>query len=91
MRRIKRSGTGEEKVKKITIKRLPKKTSFVIQYSDGRRVETTYVEVQGPATMYLDANTKEPVIRTEANVSLGHAEGTCAVCGGGTDDQHAHA
>lgn len=91
MRRTKKAGVGEEKVKKITVKRLPRKTSFVVQYSDGRRIETTYVEIQGHATLYLDPSTKEPVIRTEANVSLGHSEGTCAVCGGGTDDQHAHA
>jgi len=91
MRRTKRSAVGQEKVKKIMIKRLPKKTSFVIQYADGRRVETNYVEVLGHATVYLDPNTKEPVIRTEANVNLGRSVGTCAVCGGDTDDQHAHA
>jgi len=91
MRRTKRAGIGEEKVKKITIKRLPKKTSFVVQYADGRRIETAYVEIQGNATLYLDPGTKEPVIRTEANVNLGQAIGTCAVCGGDTDDQHAHA
>jgi len=91
MRRTKRLGAGEEKVKKITIKRLPRKTSFVVQYADGRRIETSYVEIQGHATMYLDPGTKEPVVRTEANVSLGQAIGTCAVCGGDTDDQHAHA
>jgi hypothetical protein len=89
-RRTKRS-VGDEKVKKISIKRLPKKTSFLVQYADGRRIETSYVEIQGNATLYLDAGTREPVLRTEANVSLGHAEGTCTVCGGGTDDQHAHA
>jgi hypothetical protein len=91
MRRTKRLGAGEEKVKKITIKRLPRKTSFVVQYADGRRIETSYVEIQGHATVYLDSGTKEPTIRTEANVSLGQAVGTCAVCGGDTDDQHAHA
>jgi len=91
MRRTKRAGIGEEKVKKITIKRLPKKTSFVVQYADGRRIETAYVEIQGNATLYLDPGTKEPVLRTEANVNLGQAIGTCAVCGGDTDDQHAHA
>jgi len=91
MRRTKRAGIGEEKVKKISVKRLPRKTSFIVQYSDGRRVETSYVEIQGNATLYLDPGTKEPVLRTEANVNLGHATGTCAVCGGDTDDQHAHA
>lgn len=91
MRRTRKSSAGEEKVKKITIKRLTKKTSFIVQYADGRRTETSYVEIQGNATLYLDPGTKEPVIRTEANVSLGHGVGTCAVCGGDTDDQHAHA
>ena len=91
MRKGSRGMPGEEKVKKITIKRLPRKTSFVVQYPDGRRTETAYVEIQGHATIYLDPDTKEPVIRTEANVSLGNSEGTCTVCGGGTDDQHAHA
>lgn len=91
MRRTKRAGAGEEKVKKITIKRLPKKTSFVVQYADGRRIETAYIEIQGNATLYLDPGTKEPILRTEANVNLGQANGTCAVCGGDTDDQHAHA
>lgn len=82
---------GDEKVKKISIKRLTKKTSFVVHYADGRRVETSYIEIQGNAILYLDSGTREPVLRTEANVSLGHCEGTCTVCGGGTDDQHAHA
>ena len=91
MRRTKSAKIGEDKVKKITIKRLTKKTSFLVQYADGRRIETSYVEIQGNATLYLDSGTKEPVIRTEANVSLGQSVGTCAVCGGDTDDQHAHA
>jgi len=91
MRKTKRASVGEEKVKKITVKRLPRKTAFVVQYADGRRIETTYVEIQGSATLYLDPGTKEPIIRTEANVNLGQTIGTCAVCGGDTDDQHAHA
>lgn len=91
MKRAKRMRVGDEKVKKITIKRLPKKTSFIVQYADGRRIETSFIEIQGNATLYLDPNTKEPILRTEANVSLGQTIGTCAVCGGDTDDQHAHA
>lgn len=91
MRKTKRAKMDDEKVKKITIKRLPGKTSFVVQYGDGRRIETSFVEIQGNATLYLDPNTKEPILRTEANISLGQAIGTCAVCGGATDDQHAHA
>jgi hypothetical protein len=83
--------TDDGKVKKITVRKLPKKTSYVIHYADGRKTETTYVEIQGTATLYLDHTTKEPTIRTEANVSLGQAVGTCVVCGGDTDDQHAHA
>jgi len=91
MRRTKKSALGEERVKKITLKRLPRKTSFIVQYSDGRRTETSFVEILGNATLYLDPGTREPTIRTEANVNLGQNEGSCAVCGGGTDDQHAHA
>lgn len=91
MRRTKRMHRLGDKVKKITINEQPKKTSFIVQYSDGRRVETPYIEIQGNATLYLDPETKEPIIRTEANISLGQATGTCAVCGGDTDDQHAHA
>lgn len=91
MRRTKRRVIGDDKTKKITIKRLPKKTSFVVQYADGRRIETPFVEVLGSATLYLDPDTKEPTLRTEANINLGQHPGTCAVCGGDTDDQHAHA
>ena len=91
MGRPKRRPVGEEKVKKITIKRLPRKTSFIVQYADGHQVETSYVEIQGSVTLYLDPASKEPVVRTEANLNLGQTIGTCAVCGGGTDDQHAHA
>jgi hypothetical protein len=91
MRRTKRMRTGYEKVKKITIRRQPKKTSFVVQYADGRRTETSFVEIQGTSTLYLDPETKEPTLRTEANINLGQTVGTCAVCGGDTDDQHAHA
>lgn len=82
---------GEDKVKKITVRKLPKRIAFVIQYSDGHKVETPYVEILGNATLYIDSATKEPTIRTEANVNLGHSAGICAVCGGETDDQHAHA
>ena len=91
MRRGKRMHRLGDKVKKITINEQPKKTSFIVQYADGHRVETPYIEIQGSATLYLDPATKEPVIRTEANISLGQASGTCVVCGGDTDDQHAHA
>jgi hypothetical protein len=91
MRRTKKARVGEEKVKRITIKTTPKKTSFVVQYADGHQIETSFVEIQGNATLYLDPGNKEPVLRTEANINLGQAIGTCAVCGGGTDDQHAHA
>lgn len=91
MKRTKRMHRLGDKVKKITIHEQPKKTSFIVQYADGRRVETPYIEIQGSATLYLDPETKEPVIRTEANINLGQATGTCAVCGGDTDDQHAHA
>jgi hypothetical protein len=89
MRRRKRT-VGDEKVKKITIRRLPKRNSFVVQYADGRRTETTFVEILGNATLYIDPSTKEPLIRTEANVNLGQ-NGACAICGGDADDQHAHA
>lgn len=89
-KRRRRQSPGEEKVKKIGIRFHPKKTVFVVHYSDGRNVETPFVDIQGGATLYIDSHTKEPTIRTEANVSLGH-NGTCAVCGGDSDDQHAHA
>jgi hypothetical protein len=82
---------GDDKVKKITIRRLQKRTTFVIQYADGRRVETPYVEIMGSATFYVDSATKEATLRTEANINLGHSAGICVVCGGETDDQHAHA
>lgn len=91
MRRSKNTGQPKNEVKKITIRRLPKKTSFLVHYPDGRKVETTYVEILGNATLHLDPRTKEPTMRTDASISLGHAEGTCTVCGGGTDDHHAHA
>lgn len=89
MRRTKKK-IEDPKLKKITIKRLPKRTAFTVEYSDGRRVESTFVEILGHATLYLDPGTKEPVIRTEANINLGH-NGSCAICGGAVDDQHAHA
>jgi hypothetical protein len=91
MRRAKRTNVGEERVKKITIKRSPKKTVFVVQYADGRRAETPYVEVQGSTILYLDPVTREPTIRTEANVNLGQTVNSCAVCGEDVVDQHAHA
>jgi len=78
-------------VKMISVRRHPKRTVFVIQYGDGRRTETPYVEIQGCATLYIDVHSKEPTIRTEANVNLGQNVGSCAICGGDTDDQHAHA
>lgn len=91
MKRVKRMPVGENKTKKITVRRQPKKISFIVQYADGRRIETPFIEVQGNATLYFDPDTKEPTLRTDANISLGQAVGTCAVCGGDTDDQHAHA
>lgn len=91
MRRGRRLRPAGDKVKKITINRQPKKTSFTVQYADGHRVETPYVEIQGPATLYLDPDSKEPVLRTEANISLSQTAGTCVICGGDMDDQHAHA
>lgn len=89
MRRSKRN-RGEEKVKKITVKKLQKRTAFVIKYGDGRIVETPYIEVMGPATLYLDPTSKEPTIRTEANLNLGY-NGTCSICGDYNDDHHVHA
>jgi hypothetical protein len=90
-RATRRKVSVDPNVKKITIKRLQKRNAFVVQYADGRRVETPYIEVMGPATLYLDSSTKEPVIRTDANISLSPGAGVCTVCGADTDDQHAHA
>jgi hypothetical protein len=81
---------GEDKVKKITIKRTPKRCSFIVEYADGHKAETQFVEIMGNATLYLDTGTKEPVLRTEANINLGK-NGNCVICGGDTEDQHAHA
>lgn len=89
MRRSKRK-MAEVKVKKITIRRLPKRTTFVVQYADGHRQETPYVEIQGNAMLSIDPRTKEPLLSTEADVSLGH-NGTCVICGGASSDLHAHA
>ncbi len=91
MPRQKRRKFSDPKTKKITVKRLTSRTAFVVRYADGRRVETPYVEILGEATLYLDPETKEPTLRTEANLSLGQSAGACAICGGDTDDQHAHA
>lgn len=91
MRRTRRKNPEDERVKKITIKRMPKRTAFVIQYADGRRVETPYIEVLGPATIYLDGPGKDPTIRTESNINLSYNTGICMVCGADSDDQHAHA
>ena len=90
-RTTKRKPAVDPNVKKITIKRLPKRTTFVVLYADGRRVETPYIEVLGPATLYLDGTGKEPTIRTEANISLSRGAGICSVCGADAEDQHAHA
>lgn len=81
---------GDDRVKTITLRKHPKRTTFLVHYSDGRKVETTFVEVMGPSTLYIDPHTKEPAFRTEANINLSHF-GSCAICGGDTDDQHAHA
>lgn len=86
-RKTKREELG---VKLITIREYPRRTAFVIEYGDGRRVDTPYVEVMGPATLYLDPTSKEAVIRTEANLNLGQ-NGTCSICGEYDDDGHVHA
>jgi len=85
-----RRNAGEEKTKKITIKKLAKRNAFVVKYYDGRRVETPYVEILGSATLYIDPTTREHIIRTDANVNLGHGD-TCAICGDYNDDHHVHA
>ena len=85
-----RRSKEEERVKRITIRKSAKRTAFVIKYGDGRQVETPYVEIMGPVTLYLDPSSREPIIRTEANLNLGQ-NGTCSICGDYNDDNHVHA
>lgn len=85
-----RRSRGDDKTKKITIKKLPKRNSFVVRYPDGHRVETPSVEIQGVSKLYIDDTTQEHVISTEANINVGY-NGTCPICGAFNEDRHVHA